>query len=292
MGVEANKHFSTGKNTIFLSHITLNDYAEADRVLVQKTVSEAVKSDPQTFIETYKRHPEAHGGKYVAADLFKETFAEYSASKDSRNRYNGPVHNSAAVLSAELFKQNLDEHRSSGKQVIFLTGMPGVGKTSSVLVGGEIPAHVAMIFEGQMSNPVTSIDKIQQVINAGLLPTIQVIHAKPEIALTNTLTRLEEVGRGASINVMASIQGGLPSSLEQIRAQYGDGIELSIIDKRTPGGVSIHTGWQHVEILKSEGTYEQIKATLSNSLESRRAQQALGGTAYRQAAGLPPITRG
>lgn len=289
MEVEKFAQVISGKKKIFLSDIKLNDYADADRALVQQAVCQAVKADPEAFIEAYKNHPEAHEGRYVAADLFKETFADYTASDDSRNRYNGPVHNSAAVLSAGLFKQNLDEQKGSGKQVIFLTGMPGAGKTSIVLAGGEIPSHIAMIFEGQMSNPITSIEKIQQVIDAGLLPTIRVVHAKPEIALANTLTRFTEVGRGASINVMASIQGGLPSSLEQIRNKYGDAIELSIIDKRIPKEVSTFTGWQHVELLKSEGTYEQIRTTLSFDLEFKRARGEVADPAYRQAVGLPPI---
>lgn len=277
--------------TINLSTIKLNEYADHDRALVQQAVAEAVKADPESFIDAYRRHEEAHGGRYVAADLFKETFAEYSASNDSRNRYNNPVHNSAAVLSAELFKQNLEEHRDSDKQVVFLTGTPGAGKTSFVLAGGEIQADVAMVFEGQLSDPVTSIEKIQQVLDAGLVPAIRVVHVKPEFALANTLTRFEDKGRGASINVMASIQGGLPDSLEQIRKQYGDAVELTVIDKRLPKQLTIQTGWQHVELLKSEGQNEHIKSALSTALERRRSEGGLSDPAYKQAAGLPPVAR-
>ena len=276
---------------IALNPIRWNEYKEPDRSTVQEAVVRATQKDPQWFIEEYKRHPESFNGRYVAADLFKETFQEYAASKESRNRYNGPVHNSAAVLSAELFKQNIAKHAGSGKEVIFLTGMPGAGKTSSVLQGGELPPHVAMVFEGQMSNPVTSIEKIQQVLDAGLLPTIQAVHAKPEFALANTFTRFEEVGRGASITVMTNIQGGLPESLKEIRKQYGDAVKLNIIDRRIPEAPTVTSGWQHADILKSEGQHEHIKSTLSAALERKRAQGDLGEAAYRQAAGLPPVAR-
>ena len=279
------------EQSIALNPIRLNEYKEADRNAVQEAVVRAVKADPQWFIDEYKRHAEAHSGRYVSADLFKETFEEYSASKESRNRYNAPVHNSAAVLSAALFEQNLVEHKGSGKEVVFLTGTPGAGKTSSVLQGGGLPEHVAMVFEGQMSNPVTSIAKIQQVLEAGLLPTIQVVHAKPEFALANTLTRFEEHGRGASIGVMASIQGGLPDSLQEIRRQYGDAVKLNIMDRRIPEKSVALSGWQNVDILKSEGQHEHIKSTLSTALERERSHGHLGEAAYRQAAGLPPIAR-
>lgn len=88
-----------------------------------------------------------------------------------------------------------------------------------MLANGQLDSRVRMVFEGQMSYPITSIEKIQQVIDAGLKPVIHVVHALPENALDNTLKRYSEVGRGASIGVMASIQGQLPGSLEEIKKQ-------------------------------------------------------------------------
>lgn len=71
----------------------------------------------------------------------------------------------------------------------------------------RLPEHIRCVFEGQMSNPVTTFEKIQQVLDAGLKPVIIAVHARPEDALQNTFRRFKEHGRGASINVMASIAG-------------------------------------------------------------------------------------
>lgn len=103
---------------IALEGIRANAYEQADRKNVQAAVMLAVQKDPQWFIEEYKRHPESFKGRYVAADLFKETFQEHAASRESRNRYNGPVHNSVAVLSAELFKQNLTDNSEPARDVV------------------------------------------------------------------------------------------------------------------------------------------------------------------------------
>jgi Zeta toxin len=149
--------------------------------------------------------------------LFKETFEEYGASKDSRNRYNAPVHNSAAVLASEYLRRLISapgQHEQD--TVILLTGIPGAGKTSSVLRGGKLPSKVRAVYEGQLSNPETAIAKVRQVLGAGLEPVIVAVHVKPELALQNTLRRFEEVGRGASIGIMAAIQGGLPESLQVV----------------------------------------------------------------------------
>lgn len=280
------------EKAIRLEAIRANVYEQPDRNHVQAEVIAAVKQDPQWFIDTYKRHPESFEGRYVAADLFKETFQEYAASKESRNRYNGPVHNSAAVLSSELFKQNLKDRSEPARDVVvFLTGTPGAGKTSQVLANGQLDANVRMVFEGQMANPVTSIEKIQLALDAGLKPVIHVVHALPENALSNTFKRYEEVGRGASIGVMSSIQGQLPDSLREIQKQYGDAVLLIVTDVRDRNNPKQELGWSNIDLLRSEGNHEQIKQRLSTALEQGRESGAIRAGAYRQAAGLPPLDR-
>jgi fido (protein-threonine AMPylation protein) len=277
---------------IKLEEIRAHRYEQVDRANVQTAVIAAVEQDPQWFIEEYKRDPESYGGRYVAADLFKETFQEYAASKESRNRYNGPVHNCAAVLSAELFKQNLQDKSDPQRDVVvFLTGTPGAGKTSQVLEAGQLPANVLMVFEGQMSNPVTSIEKIQMVLDAGLQPRINVVHALPENALSNTFKRQQELGRGASIGVMSAIQGQLPDSLQEIRKQYGDAVQLTITDVRDRDSPPRISGWDNINLLRSEGNHDQIKQRLGAALEQARAAGAIGEGTYRQAAGLTPLDR-
>jgi len=281
------------ERAIPLQPIRVNQYPEPDRGMVQAAVIKAVQADPQWFIDAYRRDERSMEGRYVAADLFKETFEEFSASNESRNRYNGPVHNSAAVLSAELFRQNLaDKGEPQRDTVVLLTGVPGAGKTTSVMVRDQgLPDHVRAVFEGQMSNPVTAVDKVQRILDAGFRPVIQVVHALPETALANTLRRFEEEGRGASIQVMSSIQGGLPDSLAEVKQQFGEAVELMVIDVRDRKVPTKHQGWEQLNLLRSEGNHEHIRQRLSKALERYRAQGDVSESAYRQAAGLPPLGR-
>lgn len=281
------------EQTLTLQPIRANQYPEPDRGMVQAAVMKAVQADPQWFIDAYKRDGRSMEGRYVAADLFKETFEEFSGSNESRNRYNGPVHNSAAVLSAELFRQHLaDKSEPQRDTVVLLTGVPGAGKTTSVMVRDQgLPDHVRAVFEGQMSNPVTAIDKVQRILDAGYRPVIQVVHALPETALANTLKRFEEEGRGASIQVMSSIQGGLPDSLAQVKKQFGGAVELMVIDVRDGKAPTKHQGWEQLDLLRSEGNHEHIRQRLGTALECHRAQGDISESAYRQAAGIPPLGR-
>lgn len=275
-----------------LETIRRNGYRQEDRTRVEETVATAVEANPDLFIEKYKADERSFEGRYIAADLFKETFEQYKVSKDSRNRYNGPVHNAAAVLSAELFRRNLaDKNQAERDTVVFLTGTPGSGKTSSVLSAGKLPSSYRVVFEGQLSNPQTTLEKIQQVLDAGLKPVIIAVHARPENALDNTLLRFAEQGRGASIHVMCSIQGGLPASLREVHSQFGNAVELHVVDYRDRMKPATHSGWNHLPLLESEGNHDHIKQRLSIALEKLRSAGSISEPAYRQANGDPPLER-
>lgn len=271
-----------------LEPIRRNGYPQADRAAVEAACADAVESDPQTFLDAYLQDERSMGGRYIAADLFKEMFPQYRASRESRNRYNNPLHNSAAVLSAALFRERLASGPPEQDTVIFLTGIPGAGKTSSVLAGGDLPAHCRAVFEGQLSNPATTFEKIQQVLDAGLQPLIIAVHALPENALMNTFRRFREVGRGASIHVMSTIQAGLPASLRQVHERFGEAVDLQVNDYRDRDNHTVHEGWTHLKLLESEGSYDQIRNRLSSALQLHAHAGTIDDACRRQAAGEAP----
>ncbi|WP_232464390.1 zeta toxin family protein [Burkholderia ubonensis] len=268
------------------------NFDEPDRRSVQERAIEAATTDPKKLIAAYRNDSRAFDGRYVAADLFKETFAEFSASRESRNRYNNPVHNAAAVLSSALFAENLAAPRTSGRDTVyFLTGSPGAGKTSMVLKSGDLPRDAVMVFEGQMSNFDTSRDKIQKVLDAGYRAHIIVVHARVENALDNTLQRFYEEGRGSSIATIANIVGNLPESLEQLHNFFGQNLLLDVVDVRDRSNPVQLQGFENVDVLKSEGNYEHIQKRLRQRVEDQREFGRIDEDAYRQAVGLPPRDR-
>jgi len=270
--------------------IKRQQFGSLDRQQVHEEVVSAVESNPEKFIERYKALPQSFGGRYVNSDLFKETFEQYRESKESRNRYNVPVHNAAAVLASEQFRRVLRLAPEPDRDtVVLLTGLPGAGKTSSVLAGNQLLSHIHAVFEGQLATPATTLNKVQQVLDAGFKPAIMVIHPMPEKALENTLLRFDEQGRGAGIHTLAKIMGELPIGLAAVRDKFGDQVNLKIMDRRADffNPVSLE-GWQQLPVLQSEGNYEQIKSRLARHLETLR--DSISIEAWRQAAGQPPIS--
>ena len=273
-----------------LEPIRRGDFVDADRAAVQDEVIRAVEGNPDAFIERYKDHPDSLGGRYVCADLFKETFEQFSASPEARNRYNTPVHNAAAVLAAEQYRRAIaDDSEPERDTAIFLTGIPGAGKTSFVLQDGDVPSNARVVYEGQLAKPETTIPKLQQAIDAGVKPIILVVHAPPEMALENTFRRFNEEGRGASIGVMASIQAGLPACLHQVHQHFGEAVQLHVIDRRDKFHAKALEGWHHLQVLESEGNHEQIKHRLGSALDHHRAAGTISDACYAQAAGLAPL---
>lgn len=269
--------------------IRRSTYAHADRAAVQATVAAAVETDPEPFIAQYRQHAESFGGRYVGADLFKETFAEYRQSKEARNRYNSPVHNSAAVLASTLLHRMIGERSDESRdKAVFLTGSPGAGKTTSVLSEGELAESVQVIYEGQMFNAETSIPKVQAAIDAGLKPSIIAVQPKPERALDNTFRRCDEVGRGASIGTMALIQGNLAGGLRALHSRFGEAVSVTIFDYRNPDDPVRHEGWENLKILESEGSRDDIQQRLARHLQRHRDAGTITDNCYRQAASLAP----
>jgi len=156
-----------------------------------------------------------------------------------------------------------------------------------VLDRGELPQYTHAVYEGQLANPEVAVAKVQQVLEAGFQPVITVVHTPPEKALDNTLQRFQDIGRGASVNVMAMVQGGLPQGLAAVHQHFGDAVELRILDRREFDAPKEWKGWHHLPVLESEGTHEQIKQRLLQHLENQR--ERLPEAAWRQAAGLAPL---
>jgi hypothetical protein len=274
---------------VLLHPIRRRKIAEPDRAAVQDRVIMAVEANPERFLAAYVGHPESFGGRYVCADLMKETIPDYAASREARGRFNAAVHNAAAVLAAEQFHRAVaDAARSGGGSAVFLTGMPGSGKTSLVLTGGMLPGNVRVLFEGQLVDRETSLQKVGNAIEAGLVVGVEAILAKPEDALDNTFKRFEELGRGAAISVMARIQEGTPGGLRVLMHSFGDRMTLFVHDVRDRSNVVTYPANHGISVWEEELANGSVGKRLTDHLGRLRAAGSLSDACYRQAIGLAP----
>lgn len=271
--------------------ILLRSFDAEDRQRVQSDAIASATANTDTHLSDYKRHPNSYSGRYVATDLFKETFPAFGDSREARNRYNVPVHNAAAVLASEQLRRLLEEPPTSeARTALLLTGAPGAGKTTSVLASNAFPKGHRVVYEGQLARPETAFQKIEQALRRGYGVAIAVAHASPADALRNTLHRFVHDGRGASIGTTAGIQAALPTTLQAVRERYSnDEVALLIFDNRDRANSHILVGWNHLPILRSEGHRESIEHQLRTELERQWRGGLISVEAFRQAHGAAPL---
>ena len=255
----------------------------------EREAMRAAREHTSELLQQYAARPDTFNGRYVAADTMKELLPGYSQSPESRNALNGAVHNSAAVLSAEQFRRIVDAGpQGKSDTAVFITGIPGAGKSSAVnLYAGE---KAAVVFEGQMSRPDAAMQKIEHALQKGFDVQIVAVHVPPELALDRTHSRFTDPtnGRGASLAVMSEIQGHLPAGLEKIQERFGDRVHLMVVDS-TPNAERMVRGWpESIQHLKKEGSYEQVTERLNKALDRGYSDGRYNDDFYRQAAGREP----
>ena len=271
--------------------ILRREFADPAQAALQEKIARQVETDPETFLTRFVALPQSFGGRFISADLFKETFDEYRGSTERRDICNSPALNAAAVLAAEQFRRVLMlPARDEAPAVELVTGVSGAGKTSAILERGRLPDGVHAVVEVSLASREVAEARIRQVLVRGFMPVIVAVHVKPEQALESTLRRQAAIGRGAEIDAMAATQAGLPEGLRRVREQFADAVKLQVIDRREFSRPVQLDGWEHLPVLESEGGHERIKQRLSEHLE--RLRPGLDEAAYRQAAGVGPIDRG
>lgn len=276
-----------------MEEIKRRGFQDAELAEVEAKAIELATQHTDAILKAYADRADTYGGRYVCADSFKELLPKFGDSPAHRSKYNGAVHNAAAVLASEQYRRLLVVGLHEGRdKVMFITGIPGAGKSTTVQ-GHALRDEVAAVFEGQMSRPGPTLEKIDLALGKGYQAGIVAVHVPPEVALDRTNKRFNDPsnGRGASISVMADIQGGLPSGLGAVEAQFGDRVTLEVLDN-TPGQVRLHSGWSARTVLEKEGSHERIHQRLSAALELGHAEGRYSDAFYRQAAGKAAPERG
>lgn len=222
---------------------------------IQEFFIQEAENKTSVYLKRYINHNLSLKGKYICSDLFKETFDIYTESLENRKKYSRIIHNSAAVLANEMFHIKAED--SKIKKCIFLTGVPGAGKSffiQSLAFAGAIDDET-MIYEGDITTP-TIIEKIKTIKNSGKKISIIIINPTLQLAQQNVINRKLEIGRGASCETMARIISKLPSSLVEIYKNFSE-IDLAIFNKTTNYEITYTLGWEYLNTI-NHGSYEEV----------------------------------
>lgn len=265
-------------------------FDDPERAEVEARVIQRVEANPEKLFELYRQLPESLNGRYVNSDLFKEIFPEYAASPAHRTVFNVPVHNSAAVLANELFHKMVAEtDHQNRNSILFITGIPGAGKSTAIQKNAIDLNKYKAIYEGQLSTYEQAKEKISWCLKHNCDADVFAFHRDPEGALQNTFLRFMTLGRGASIFAMSTIQGNLGNSIEKLYNEFSKSVTFCTIDLRSDNLDPI-CGKSGIAILKSEGDVHAIRERLECELEKWRKSGRITESCYREAAGRSPFS--
>ena len=257
----------TGKiRRLNLSPETSNKSAEEISLLLdaQEVIIHDAEKNEEKHILDYNELESSFNGRYICADLMKETFSIYTRSIESRKRYSEVVHNSCACLAAEAFerkaKEMSNENKNERKKCIFLTGVPGAGKSyliQSIVFSGVLGDNI-MVYEGDITTPSIK-EKMKLIKDLDMDIMILVVNPTLELAQSNAIRRHFEIGRGASSQTMARIMSKLPGAIRELNNEFD--FTLGIFNKQSNYDTYSQVGFEHVDTLE-HGTYDEILANL------------------------------
>ncbi len=252
-----------------LSPETSNKPVEEINLLLdaQEVIIHDAEENEEKHIQDYNELESSFNGKYICADLMKETFPIYTKSIDSRKRFSEVVHNSCACLAAEAFERQAKkmhdevlDNQNDRKKCIFLTGVPGAGKSyliQSIVFSGVLGDNI-MVYEGDITTPSIK-EKMQLIKDLDMDIMILVVNPTLELAQANAIRRHFEIGRGASSQTMARIMSKLPNAVRELSEEFD--FTLGIFNKKTNYDTYSQVGFEHVDTLE-HGTYDEILANL------------------------------
>jgi GTPase SAR1 family protein len=170
---------------------------------IEREAFELLARDEDRLVADYiSRH-----GRVVNTDDARELFAAYRADRSRA----AAVHEPASEVSEKVYARLLEENRGTVKEVLFLAGGGGSGKTTAlrVLLGRQVPE--AITFDGTFSDPGSNMQKIRQALDAGYEVRVAYIHVEdPLKALGNALDRTErmaaEKGSGRTVPAATLIE--------------------------------------------------------------------------------------
>ena len=249
-----------------INPILYKDTLKGEAAIVQKIARVRAFNKTKKCIEMYCAMEKSHGGLYINSDLFKEIFPEFSRNKETRKKFDLAVHNSSAWLAQKLFEGKIKD--PSVKECIFLTGVPGAGKSFYIqsLFEEHKISDGTIIFEGSLCNLEAAIAKFKMLEERGIKIRIQIIHADPVLIYQNVLQRENENGRGATLATLAYITSELRGAVTKLNELF-DISEIGLFSKvGNNDNVTLYEGEEAIKMLpictraEARATYEAIIA--------------------------------
>jgi 4-amino-4-deoxy-L-arabinose transferase-like glycosyltransferase len=236
----------------------------------------------------YRQRNTTGGRLTISSDAAREVLPGYAtpAERTANTFALGPP---SSRLADAVWSRAMEVGPSQDRYIVeFLTGSPGSGKTAS-FINLDTESPLAIIREGMMDNFEISRARIQQTIDLGFVPTLQLVYENdPRTTLRRAVSRAMQFGRVVSIQHMSSLYVEIPKTVARLTEHFRNDLGLRVYSNSIDGHVPVQTSLD--EALGATGAYTRATAreAMLDELEALRNDGRVSATVYRGFLGFPP----
>ena len=281
------------------------------RIVKAQNLSEAQRRVEARFAEYLESRTDeaiaryhAKYGKEISTDNVRELSIDYapggmdaedSASVAARTRWGDAVHEPASALTRELYRRALMKPTAAGRrrQVVFVMGGAGVGKTTSIRKLSDLSNAVAaaeILYDTIFAGYRSALERINQALDSGRMVSLVFVYRDPvDSFIDGMLPRAKLVGRTLPLDVFVNSHVGAVETFPRIAETFKDDRRLSFAVIDNSRGIA-NAEVADVEFVRSMGrkfSPEALKKVLSRALENayekgkKGDQDGISETLYR-----------
>ncbi len=246
---------------------------------VQERAASALERGPDPFISAYRDRFD----NVVSADLAKELFPEYTASRQARTLNTLAVHRPSSVVAHKVFEQMLQEPPPPGRDalVVFTGGGTGSGKSTGLAtMFPTLQQNAHIVYDSTLANPAGAVRDVRSALDAGHEVGVVFTYRDVIDAFRNgVLPRTVEEGRSVTMASHARTHTRALESLQRIQAEFsGDPrVIVMVVDNTGPAPTL-----RHVEELANVAYNEiDVRRQLQEVLDSEYAAGRIPEDVYR-----------
>lgn len=255
----------------------------------EQEVIDRTKRDLPKLAAQYLEKFSEGGVPTLATDAAKELLPEFRADPTNNDRITA---SSGKAIRDVALKTVLAEPVDPAKpDVLITTASPGSGKTTGQSAGGN-PEGIGIKVEA-ISDDYKSFSKlVRQVVDSGRTPVIQWVYVDDPAKTVQRMFRRAighgekpGIGRTVQLKYMADAYTNVPKVLEQIQKEFGDKVQIHVVDNSgLPGQHTVTEDiGPYIEKIK-QNDYDQVVRRMDEALgdlqkeglfESQRGQDIL-----------------
>jgi hypothetical protein len=262
---------------------------------VERRFSRQIGSDPQKWIDEYKRKEIEAGrsGNSLNADDAKELSPDF---RKDRSTNAAAVHEPASWLIKEMFKQELQKSPGGKRGVVFFTaGAAGTGKTSAIRDDPNAKAALEsaqIVYDGTLRPASKAIARVSQALQAGKEAAVLYTYRDPATSFrSGMLRRASDMerdkgsGRVVTLNEMAAQHASVGESMQKLYATYKDNPKFTfgVINNSFEKGQGERTTLDKLPPAKS---YDELKVLFTGILNEEYAKGNISSKIYRAVLGV------